>query len=152
VVCDSDFTFSRWNILKTLVLALRAHEKHRKCLFVSILNFAKSASEIIFDHYTNRYSMFTRRNFQKCKIYLLPDGISNWAPIYTYHVTVVCRFLKTSFLIRRLSNSRTRNNRRFFTISDLKIYLRGYICKMAQILIKYSEYCITVFSRTFVWD
>jgi hypothetical protein len=44
------------------------------------------------------------------------------------------------FLIRRLKNSRTPNNRRFFIISDFKIYLlRGYICKMAQIFIKYSS-------------
>ena len=42
-------------------------------------------------------------------------------------------------MIRRLNNSRTPNNKRFFTISDFKIYLpRRYICKMAQIVIKYS--------------
>ena len=57
----------------------------------------KSTSQIIFDHYTNRYSIVTRWHFQNFKIYLLPDGISNWAQIFTDHVTVVYKFLMESF-------------------------------------------------------
>jgi hypothetical protein len=57
----------------------------------------KSTSQIIFDHYTNRYSIVTRWHFQNCKIYLLPHGISNWASIFTDHVTVLCQSFKTSF-------------------------------------------------------
>jgi hypothetical protein len=47
--------------------------------------------------YTNSYSMFTWILFQNCKIYLLPGGISNWAKIFTDHVTIVCQSFKASF-------------------------------------------------------
>ena len=87
-----------WHILGKIYWKLKAHEKNRKCLFVDLsLIFQKNAPQISFDHQTNRYSVFTIRHFQNCKIYLLPDGISNWAPIVTDHVTVVCQSFKASF-------------------------------------------------------
>jgi hypothetical protein len=112
--------------------------KNRKCWFVDLsLILRNSKSQTVIDIYTNSYSMFTWRPFQNCKIYLLPDGISNWAQIFTDHGSISI-FIDELFLIGRLNNSRTTNNRRFFTISDFKIYLlREYIWKMAKIFIKY---------------
>jgi hypothetical protein len=130
-----------WHIHGDIFWKLRAHEKNRKCWFVDLsFIFRKNVSQNIFDHYTDRYSIVTRGHLPNCKNYLLPDGISNWAQIFTDHATEVCQsFIVELFLIGRRNNSRTPNNRRFFTISDFKIYLLlRYICKMAQILIKYS--------------
>ena len=49
----------------------------------------KRTSQIIFYHYTNGYCIVTRWHFPNCKIYLLSDGISNWAHIFTDIATVV---------------------------------------------------------------
>jgi hypothetical protein len=83
-----------WHYIGEIYWKLRAHEKNRKCLFVDLsLILRKTASQIIFDQNTIRNSMFTRRHFQNCKVYLL----QNWAPIFTDHVTVVCQSFKTTF-------------------------------------------------------
>jgi hypothetical protein len=119
---------------------LRAHEKKQKCLFVDLsLILRNSASQIIFDNHTNRYR--NKMTFSK---------LQNLSPLGRY-IKLSSNFYKSRhgsmsifnhelFLIRWLNNFRTPNNRRFFTISDFKIYLlRGYICKMAQIFITYSS-------------
>jgi hypothetical protein len=94
------YTTLIWHFLGEIYWKLTVHEKNRKCWFVDLsLILRKSTSQIIFDHYTNRYSIVTRWHFPNCKIYLLPDGISNWAQIFTDHVTVVCQSFKTSFYL-----------------------------------------------------
>jgi hypothetical protein len=88
-----------WHIHGNIFWKLKAYEKNRKCLFVDLsLILRKSTSQIIFDHYTNRYSIVTRWHFPNCKIYLLPDGISNWVQIFTDHVTVVCHYFRRAFI------------------------------------------------------
>jgi hypothetical protein len=84
------------NFAELLQKNLNLVQQFQKCPCRSILNLAKKYITNYFLPLHQKVQYRTRWHFQNCKIYLLPDGISNSAPIFTNHVTVLCQSFKTS--------------------------------------------------------